>query len=124
MNTLVRMSLEPPRARILITQGPMDVGNVVLPLSSTPHPRAMATLLEGLSFLLNERLCVVLCVDESSCSCGSVGLLDALGYGERNQFYEVAIAVRASRASRQAGVYLAGGGDFRALRQVTLERAQ
>jgi hypothetical protein len=127
MNTLVRMSAEPTRTRVLITQGPTDIGKVVLPLSSNPHPRAMATLLEGLSLFLNERLCVVLCVDESSSSCGSVGLLDALGYGERNQFYEVAVAVRASRASRRGGgslLHLAGGGDFRDLRQLTLERAQ
>jgi hypothetical protein len=127
MNTLVRMSVEPSRTRVLITQGPTDIGKVVLPLSFNPHPRAMATLLEGLSLCLNERLSVVLCVDESSSSCGSVGLLDALGYGERNPFYEVAVAVRASRASRRGGgclLQLAGGGDFRDLRQLTVERAQ
>lgn len=127
MNTLVRLSAEPTQTRVLITQGPRDIGKVILPPSAGAHPRATATLLEGLSLFLNERLCVVLCVDEHSASCGSLGLLDALGYGERSVFYEVGVAARVSRADlrrTQRAVHLQGGGDFRDLRQLTWEFAQ
>jgi hypothetical protein len=127
MNTLVRLSAEPTRTRVLITQGSMDIGKAVLPPASSAHPRATATLLEGLSLFLNERLCVVLCVDEHSASCGSLGLLDALGYGERSLFYEVGVAARVARADRrraERAVHLGGGGDFRDLRQLTWEWAR
>jgi hypothetical protein len=123
-NTLVRLSAEPTRTRLLITQGVTDIGKAVLPPSSSAHPRATATLLEGLSLFLNERLCVVLCVDEQSTSCGSLGLLDALGYGERSLFYDVGVAARVSRADRRRAervLHLAGGGDFRDLRQLGWE---
>lgn len=125
MNTLMRLSAEPTRTRVLITQGEADIGKAVLPPSSSAHPRATATLLEGLSLFLNERLCVVLCVDEHSASCGSLGLLDALGYGERSLFYEVGIAARISRAERRrAERALHLPGDFRDLRQLTWEWAR
>lgn len=127
MNTLVRLSAEPTRTRVLITQGSMDIGKAILPPSNAAHPRATATLLEGLSLLLNERLCVVLCVDERSASCGSLGLLDALGYGESNLFYEVAVAARTSRSERRRSertLQLPGGGDFRDLRQIGWEWAR
>ena len=127
MNTLVRLSAESTRTRVLITQGRTDIGKAILPPSSSAHPRATATLLEGLSLFLNERLCVVLCVDEHSASCGSLGLLDALGYGEQNLFYEVGVAARMSRADRrraERALPLPGSGDFRDLRQLTWEWAR
>lgn len=119
-STLVRLSAEPTRTRVLITQGTVDIGKVILPPSTNAHPRATTALLEGLSLFLNERLCVVLCVDEESASCASLGLLDALGYGERSVFYEIGVAARATRRDRRAGerqLRLAGG-DFRDLRQL------
>lgn len=120
MNTLVRLSAEPTRTRMLITQGATDIGKAILPPSASAHPRATATLLEGLSLFLNERLCVVLCVDEHSASCRSLGLLDALGYGEPSVFYEVAVADRGCRASRRRAerVLPLCGADFRDLRQL------
>ncbi len=127
MNTLVRLSAEATRTRVLITQGPTDIGKVVLPASTSAHPRATSTLLEGLSLFLNQRLCVVLCVDEYSASCGSLGLLDALGYGERSVFYEVGVAARVSRAERRRAervLHLPGVADFRDLRQLTWEWAR
>jgi len=125
MNTLVRLSAEPTRTRILITQDATDIGKVILPPCLSAHPRATATLLEGLSLFMSERLCVVLCVDESSSSCSSLGLLDALGYGERNVFYEVAVAARAStRRRRPASALPVSGGDFRDLRQISWEWAR
>jgi hypothetical protein len=122
-NSLVRLSAEPTRTRVLITQGTMDIGRAILPPSSSAHPRATTALLEGLSLFLNERLCVVLCVDEESASCASLGLLDALGHGERSLFYEVGVAARITRRDRrraERGLHLAGG-DFRDLRQLHWE---
>lgn len=125
MHTLVRLSAEPTRTRVLITQSSRDIGKVILPPCSTAHPRAMNTLLEGLSLFMNERLCVVLSVGESSDSSGLLGILDALGCGERNVFYEVAVAAQLSRGKRPrpAQILRLPGGDFRDLRQLTWEWA-
>ena len=120
--TMVRLSPEPARTRLLITRGPVDIGKVVLPPAAMVHRRAATTLLEGLSLFLGERLSVVLCVDESSDSSSELGLLDGLGCGERSVFYEVGVAVRASRAQRRASRALRlPDGDFRDLRQLTWE---
>ena len=120
--TIVRLSAEPTQTRLLMTQGPRDIGKVILPRAPSAHPRAAATLLEGLSLFLGERLCVVLCVDEGSTSSCELGLLDGLGYGERSVFYEVGIAARESRADRRAARALRlAGSDFRDLRQLSWE---
>ena len=125
MNTLVRLSAEPTQTRVLVTQGSRDIGKVILPPSGSAHPRATATLLEGLSLYMNERLCVVLSVDEWSASSDSLGILDALGHGERSVFYEVAVAARLSRASRRKASHVLRlpGSDFRDLRQLSWEWA-
>jgi hypothetical protein len=125
MNTLVRLSAEPTQTRVLITQGSRDIGKAILPPSGSAHPRATATLLEGLSLYMNERLCVVLSVDEWSASSDSLGILDAFGHGERSVFYEVAIAARLSRANRRKAsrVLRLPGSDFRDLRQLSWEWA-
>jgi hypothetical protein len=120
--TIVRLSAEPTRTRLLMTQGPRDIGKVILPRAPSAHPRAAATLLEGLSLFLGERLSVVLCVDERSTSSCELGLLDGLGFGERSVFYEVGIAARESRADRRAARALRlAGSDFRDLRQLSWE---
>lgn len=121
MNTLVRLSAEPTQTRVLITRGSRDIGKAILPPTSNAHPRAMATLLEGLSLYMNERLCVVLSVDELSASSESLGILDAFGHGESSVFYEVAVASSLSRASRRKAsrVLRLPSGDFRDLRQLS-----
>lgn len=122
--TIVRLSAEPTQTRLLMTQGPRDIGRVILPRAPSAHPRAAATLLEGLSLFLGERLSVVLCVDERSPSC-ELALLDGLGYGERSIFYEVGVAARISPANRRAARTLRlPGSDFRDLRQLTLEQTR
>ena len=123
--TIVRLSAETTQTRLLMTQGPRDIGKVILPRAPmSAHPRAAATLLEGLSLFLGERLSVVLCVDERSTSC-ELALLDGLGYGERSIFYEVAVAARMSPADRRAARALRlPGCDFRDLRQLTLEQTR
>ena len=120
--TIVRLSAELTRTRLLVTQGDKDIGKVLLPPAPSAHPRAAATLLEGLSLFLGERLRVVLCVDERSTSSCELGLLDGLGYGERSLFYEVGVAARLSHAQRRAsrGLRLCGN-DFRDLRRLTGE---
>jgi hypothetical protein len=125
MNTLVRLSAEPTQTRVLITRGSRDIGKAILPPTSNAHPRATATLLEALSLYMNERLCVVLSVDEWSASSDSLGILDAFGHGESSVFYEVAVATRLSRASRRKAsrVMHLPGGDFRDLRQLNWEWA-
>jgi len=125
-NTLVRLSAEPTRTRVLITQGTMDIGKAILPPTTSAHPRATTTLLEGLSLFLNERLSVVLCVDEQSATCASLGLLDALGYGERSLFYEIGVAARSSHRDRRGGErgLRSMGGDFGDLRQLNWEWAR
>ena len=122
--TIVRLSAEPTRTRLLMTQGPTDIGKVILPRAPSAHPRAAATLLEGLALFLGERLSVVLCVDERSPSC-ELALLDGLGYGERSIFYEVGVAARMSPADRRTARALRlPGSDFRDLRQLTLEETR
>ena len=122
--TIVRLSAEPTQTRLLMTQGPRDIGKVILPRAPSAHPRAAATLLEGLSLFLGERLSVVLCVDERSTSY-ELALLDGLGYGERSIFYEVGVAARMSPGDRRAARALRlPGSDFRDLRQLTLEETR
>jgi hypothetical protein len=100
----------------------MDIGKVILPPAATVHRRAAATLLEGLSLFVGERLSVVLCVDDRSTSSCELGLLDGLGYGDKSVFYEVGVAARLSRERRRAARALRlPGGDFRDLRQLGWE---
>ena len=120
--TIVRLSAEPMRTRLLMMQGPRDIGKVILPRAPSAHPRAAATLLEGLSLFLGERLSVVLCVDERSTSC-ELALLDGLGYGERSIFYEVGVAARMGDRRASHALHLEGS-DFRDLRRLTLEETR
>ena len=118
ISTIVRLSPETTRTRLLMTQGPADLCKASLPALPSGHPRAMATLLEGLSLLVGERLAVVLCVDDRSSSSWAPDLLDGLGYGERSVYYDVAVAVRETRRERARRRRLEGMGDFRDLRQL------
>jgi len=126
MNTLVRLAAESTRTRVLITQGPMDIGKLMLPPPDRAHPRATAMLLEGLSLFVGEKLSVVLCVDETSDSSKSLGLLDGLGFGERSPFYEIGVAARdrLTEYRRAARATHLPGGSFRDLRQISWEWAR
>jgi len=115
---IVRLSPETSRTRLLMTQGPNDLCKAALPALQSSHPRAITTLLEGLSLLVGERLAVVLCVDDWSSSSRVPGLVDGLGYGEGSVYYDVAVAVRETRRERARRRRLEGIGDFRDLRQL------
>jgi hypothetical protein len=99
--------------RMLMTSGQNEILRAILSPATQTHPRAAATLLEGLSLWYQRPLNVVLCVDDTSNS-SALGLCDALGFGQRSLHYEVGIAVtdRIPKRNRIGGL-----GDFRALRR-------
>jgi hypothetical protein len=81
------------------------------------HPRAAATLLEGIALWHQRPLSVVLSADASDDG-SALGLCDALGFG-RTLHYEVAVAMTEGRGRRRRRD-LRGLGDFRDLRQLAL----
>ena len=114
----VVMAPEPTRVRMLVRSGRRDLMKAVLGPAELAHPRAAATLLEGLALWHQQALGVVLCADEPSAGC-ALGLCDALGFGERNVHYEVAIAPMSAPRRTIAGV-----GSFSDLRQLNLFEVQ
>ena len=112
----VTMAPEPGRVRILATTPTHDVLKAVLGPLTHSHPRAAATLLEGLALWHQRPLSVVLSADASGDGSAS-GLCDALGFG-RTLHYEVGLAFAEHRRRRRRE--LRGLGDFRDLRQLTL----
>jgi hypothetical protein len=109
---------ERERTRILMVHGQNEVMKAVLGPAAASHPRAAATLLEGLSLWHQTPLSVVLSADAEASSCG-LSLCDALGFGHKTLHYEVAVALRGRHRQRRSR--LAGLGDFRELRQLCLE---
>jgi hypothetical protein len=115
MNSLtMTMSPERGQTRILLLNGQTEVMKAVLGPASLSHPRAAATLLEGLALWHQSPLSVVLVVDEQACSSG-LALCDGLGFGQRTVHYDVAVAIREHRRRERR---LTGMGDFRDLRRV------
>jgi len=112
----VTIAPEPSRVRVLATQSGQDILKAVLGPAATTHPRAAATLLEGLALWYHQPLSVVLCVDGSDDS-SALDLYDGLGLGRRELHYEVGIAASVRRPRRRP---VAGLGDFRELRQMSL----
>lgn len=109
-----------PRAsgtRILVMEGRDERLRAVLGPAHGTHPRAAATLLEGLALWHQRPLAVALCVDDSANS-SALHLYDALGEGARSLHFEVGIVVRDHRAR---GRRLSCLGRFGDLRQLTLE---
>jgi hypothetical protein len=111
----VTMAPEPGRVRILATTPTRDVLKAVLPPAPSAHPRAAATLLEGLALWHQHPLCVVLSADALDAGC-ALGLCDALGLG-RTLHYEVGVALTDRRRCRHRD--LRGLGDFRDLRALS-----
>jgi hypothetical protein len=116
------LSMDPQRAetRVMLMEGRNERLRAVLGPLSSVHPRAAATLLEGLALWHQRPLSVVLCADVGEASC-VLNLTDGLGLGERNVHYEVELALR---DHRRRGRRLAGLGDFRDLRQLCLEAVE
>ena len=111
----VTLAPEAARVRILAASPAGEILRAVLGPAAAAHPRAAATLLEGLALWHQQSLSVVLCADASDDG-SAMGLYDALGYGVRTLHYEVGVAVRGPRPRRTLG----GLADFRDLRQYAL----
>lgn len=112
----VTISPEWTQTRVLMASPSRDVLKAVLPPLSDAHPQSAIALLEGLSLWHQQRLSVVLCVDEQESSCFALSLCDALGHGAQQLHFEVAVVPRRRPAVRR----IAGVGDFRDLRQLSL----
>jgi hypothetical protein len=114
----VTLAPEPDRVRILATTPTHDLLKAVLGPARNAHPRAAATLLEGIALWQQCPLSVVLSADASAEGC-ALGLCDALGFG-RTLHYEVSIAFPEDRRGRRRVRDLRGLGDFRDLRQLSI----
>lgn len=114
---LVTIAPEPNRVRMLVTSGGRDMLKAVLGPVRACHPRAAATLLEGLALWHEQPLSVVMYADESVDS-SALGLYDALGFGRRTLHYEVGVAYRRRGAHREPRLHRFG--DFRDLRRLGL----
>ena len=114
---MVTLDPSPSGTRILVMEGRDERLRALLGPAQGTHPRAAATLLEGLALWHQAPLCVALCVDDSGSS-SALHLYDALGEGAQSLHYSVAVVARDRRAS---GRRLAGLGRFGDLRQLTVQ---
>ena len=106
------------RTRVLVMAGSDELLRAVLPPPSRlVHERATITFLESLALWLNEKLHVVLSVDDKEVGC-CLGLTDELGLGVHSLFFKV--EVRAPRRRRRRGQRIRGIGDFADVRQLRL----
>ena len=113
----VAIAPEPGRVRLLATTPTHDILQAILGPSQIAHPRAAATLLEGLALWHQRPLFVVLSAGAVDDGC-ALGLCDALGY-DRNLHYEVGVACPESVArGRRQNRALRGLGSFRDMREL------
>jgi hypothetical protein len=118
MHPMITILPEASQTRILATVDGQEVLKAVLPPAHTAHPMAARTMLEGLALWHQQRLCVVLCADERDTGSFALGLLDALGFGERSLHFDVAVVPRGRRVHYRR---IVGLGDFSELRRLTSE---
>ena len=112
---LVTIAPEPTRVRMLVTRAGHDLLKAVLGPARRCHPRAAATLLEGLALWHQSPLSVVLCADDAA-QASALELYDGLDLGARTLHYDVGVAFHPRRGGHRAS--LRGLGDFRDLRQL------
>lgn len=106
------------RTQVLVMLGQDELLRAELPpWGRATHENAVSRFLEGLSLLLDQRLCVALCADETVDSF-RLGLVDELGVGARSVYFAVEPLQAAGRARRPRR--LRGVGDFAPLRQLWL----
>ena len=117
----VTMSFSTARSRILVTAGADELMRAVLPPpGQVRNNRAVLSLLEALALWLDRCPRVVVSAAEADATC-SFGLTDEIGNPQRSVYYTVEVVERpARRRSRR----IAGIGDFRDLRQLSLIRGE
>jgi hypothetical protein len=103
--------------RLLAMAGKDELMRAILGPATASHPRAAATLLEGLALWHQQALSVVLCADVEASS-SATQMLDHLGYGARTVHYNVEVALL---AHLRRGRRLRGFGNFRDVRQLCFE---
>jgi hypothetical protein len=103
--------------RLLAMAGRDEVMRAILGPTTASHPRAVATLLEGLSLWHQQALSVVLCADVEASS-SATRMFDDLGFGTRTVHYDVEVAFL---AHPRRGRRIHGFGNFGDLRQLCLE---
>jgi hypothetical protein len=119
----VTISPESDRVRLLAMTPTHDLLRAILGPIRGAHPKAAATLLEGLALWHQQPLSVVLSADDADDG-SALGLCDALGYG-RTLHYEVGLAFpERRRHGRRHRRDLRGLGDFRDMRELALWRSR
>jgi hypothetical protein len=89
-------------------EGPDERMRAVLGPATRSHPRAAATLLEGLALGHQQALFVVPCADVLT-DTSPLRLEDAFGFGVRNVHFEVEVALRQRGDVRAASPTLVHG---------------
>ena len=115
----VTMQPLPRETRLLVMARRDEVMRAILGPTTLSHPRAAATLLEGLAPWHQQALSVVLCADASASS-SATRMLDDLGFGVKTVHYDVEVAFR---EPHRRGRRIQGFGNFGDLRQLVLEGA-
>lgn len=113
----VTMQPLPRETRLLVMAGRDEVMRAILGPTTASHPRAAATLLEGLALWHQQALSVVLCADAPASS-SSTRMFDDLGFGVKTVHYDVEVAFP---AHPRRGRRIQGFGNFGDLRQLCLE---
>ena len=116
---IVTMQPLPRETRLLVMAGRDEVMRAILGPATASHPRAAATLLEGLALWHQRALSVVLCADVEACS-SATRMIDDLGFGTKAVHYDVEVAFR---AHPRRGRRIQGFGTFGDLRQLCLAGA-
>jgi hypothetical protein len=113
----VTISMSGMRTRILVTDGTDELLRAVLPPPTQARdPRAAQTLLEGLALMLGHAVRVVVSAGDLD-GTSFFGLTDEFGIRQNTVFYSVEVI---ERTRRRRSRRLAGVGDFRDLRQLSL----
>jgi hypothetical protein len=113
----VTMQPLPRETRLLVMEGRDERLRAILGPTTASHPRAAATLLEGLSLWHQQALSVVLCADVEA-SLSATRMFDALGFGAKTVHYDVELALL---GHPRRGRRIHGFGNFADLRQLCLE---
>jgi hypothetical protein len=119
----VTIAPEADRVRLLAMTPTHDLLRAILGPISGAHPKAAATLLEGLALWHQQPLSVVLSADDAG-EGSALGLCDQLGYG-RTLHYEVGLAFpEHRRRSRRHRCDVRGLGNFRDMRELAIWRSR